>query len=185
MNTMNDITPTPVESKIDILKKRARVRIDSPIFSDRLLDIQREIRARRKAFLGSSVTLGKIVYADGALDYAAVSDLADYLTTRTVAFWDKPQKEGLWICRQFYELCLSAHSCVELDDVILLANAAAMEKPEIFTDVMTKLVPKSHLVVLSYFVDSCLPLPVSFEEAVLGAISVFLGVLKDPMTKEG
>lgn len=184
MNSLSENIPVQSEATIDTLKRIARAGRDSQVFSDRLLDVQREIRARRKAFLGTSVRLGRLVYSDGVLDHAAISVLADFLSTRTMVFWDKPREEGLWICHQFYELCLMAKSWVEMDDVILLANTAAMENTEIFMDVMTRLIPKNHFDFLASFVEDCLPLPISFEEAVLAAISVFTGVLKDPIAED-
>ena len=188
MNTVLDNIPEQTESLIDSLIKKARIRVDSPVVSDKLIDVQREIRARRKAFLGSSVRLGRIVYNRGILDYAAVSELADYLSARTVSFWDRPHEEGFWISRQFYELCLSAPRWMELDDIILLANAAAMERTCVFKTVMDELLPEESQAradVLASFVNDCLPLPNSFEDAVLGAISVFLGILRDPVSEEG
>ena len=159
-------------------------------FSDSLQDIQTELRKRRMSFLGSSLSLASLICKDGEIDEEAETALVVYLTERTLASWDKPFIEGGAFCRLFYSLGIRAvtnpglsNEC--LDDLIRLATLLTHEPKEVYLAVMKDLLPEDWHGMLVHFADSfdneaIRPLNASFEDAVLGAVAVFLGVLEDP-----
>lgn len=189
MNTTTTNSFEYQEPTLESLKRKARAyRQNQHPFSNKLSVVQRELRKRRKAFLGSSVPLTSIVWAEGEIDLNAISILTDYLSTRTVALWDRPYDEPLEFCRQFYEMAIIAVAVPSLrgqclDDIIHLASFLSHEGKLAFRYAMTDLLPQSFYAKLFSFLDRvegdcCIA---TFEDAVLGAVAVFLGVLEDPI----
>ncbi len=174
------------------LKRKARVhRHRSTAFSSDLTDIQNEIRKRRMFFLGSSVPLTSIVWKGGTLSMEAVHTLSEYLSIRTTDLWNRPYDKELRFCRQFYEMCFVAiankfikSQC--LDDVIRMASCLCHEGKTTFKIAMTDILPASYTDMLSAFVEAINGerLPATFEDAVLGAVCILLGVLEDPFVEE-
>ena len=178
-------TASPVdESTIGalIIKARAHRRNPNQPFSNTLSEVQSELRRRRQGFLGSAVPLSRIVYDGNELDYSAASELSEYLSIRATALWGKPHEESLRLCRQFFELCMVLPQWYLLDDIIFLASILTHYSKVIFLDVMTSIVDEQYHILANSFTSdyyAFCPQDSSFEDAVLGAVAILLGVLSD------
>ena len=157
---------------------------------DNFSEIRIELRQRRKMFLGSFTSLRAVVCANGKLSDDKISELSTFLALRATALWDKKYEKSEAFCRQFFMLAINAIAGGEvgdetMDDLIQLAETLVRSK-EIFVYVMKDLLPDdlvSELFELTESYDSDL-YTASFEDAVLGAIAIYLGTLKDPIENE-
>lgn len=177
-----------------IHKSRAHRLSRHALFSD-LQDVKAELRKRRMAFLGSSVPLSSIVCHGGAVDDEDIAVLGNYLADLTVHFWGKRSPACEQFCHQFYILTIKAAvnpslQTPYLDDLIQLAELLTYEPKSIFISVMKDLLPEDWHGLLFRFTDSIeskelrFHLTASFEDAVLGAVAVCLGVLEEPLFDE-
>ncbi len=155
-------------------------------FSDSLSDIRKELRQRRKRFLGSHVSVCEMVKRDGIIDESLIQSLCEFLTERTVPFWDNKHKDAKTFCFRFYELSvyslLYGNLSVEcIDDIIQLAECLVRSR-KVFKIALKEMLPSNMIGELFDFTESYNDIffTSSFEDAVLGSISVFLGVLSDP-----
>jgi len=166
--------------------KDAAARASRPYFEN-LHDIRFELRQRRKSFLGSSQSLCEIVCVDGQVDDGRVSKLSTFLAARCLSFWSKKDDRAARFCFQFFYLaiCSIAGGNVgdeSIDDIIQLAEALVRSR-EVFCIVVKELVPADmvgEMFDLTESYDDSFYTS-TFEDAVLGAVSVYLGMLKDPI----
>ena len=185
------------EALIDVLIRKARTNRRPRFTFSKPLELERELRRKRMALMGSSLPLTSIIHKEVngkiELDNAALMSLCDYLSTRAVAFWDKPYHDGMQFCRQFFELCIVAVGDPSVagecfDNLILLSHTLVREK-NIFMDVMSHLLDHKrqyndllYSVTYDYTADYY---NAAFETSVQSAVAVFLGVLRDPLEEEG
>lgn len=176
-------------------KKLSHEGSTSPIRKERICfdsfsEIRIELRQRRKMFLGSSASLRAIVCTDGKICDDRVSELSGFLAARAVALWDEKHDNAEAFFRQFFVLSINAIAGGEvgdetLDDLIQLAETLVRSK-EIFVYVMKDLLPSDLVGELFEFTDNYGIgfFSASLEDAVLGAIAIYLGALKDPIVRE-
>lgn len=155
-------------------------------FSNDLSFIQIELRQRRKHFLGSYISLQSLVQTDFSIDENKISELSRYLAAKTVPYWKQKGPAAEAFSFRFYELATYAISSGEvgdesIDDIIQLAECLVRSR-NVFIEVMKNLLPADMIGSLFELTDSCDSsyFTVAFQDAVLGAVSVFLGVLADP-----
>ena len=185
------IVPKDPEDTLSTMICKARAhRTTTNTFTNNLQDIQAELKQRRMAFLGSSVPLLSIVGTNDDADEDAIVDLSNYLAELTDYFWETDLAESERFCRQFYVLGIKAIANPTLqsqcmDDLISLAELLTREPKDVYIATMKDLLPEDWHGLLFYFTDSIrndglTPVTHAFEDAVLGAISVCLGVMEDP-----
>ena len=158
-------------------------------FSDSLSDVRKELRQRRKRFLGSYVPVCNMVKKDGIVDETLVHSLCELLAERTVYFWDNKPEEAQIFCVRFYKLAIYSLLCEKLsteciDDIIQLAECLVRSR-KIFKIALKDMLPSNLIGELFDFTESYDEsfFTSTFEDAVLGSIAVFLGVLSDPTKK--
>ena len=159
-------------------------------FDGGLKEVQRELRNRRKNFLGSHLSLRSLVYTDGQFNSQAVEELSRYMSIRVAHFWRFSHPDIEDFCFRFFVLTITAitykriaNECV--DDILQFANCLVNSRLA-FTFVMEKPLPGEmmsdvHEFVNAYPEDFYKP---SFVDAVLGAVCVLLGVIADPVPTE-
>ena len=155
-----------------------------------LPQIQNELRERRKSFLGSYVSLAQMVQKNGVVCEEHVLDLCAYLSSRTMCFWRRTDERSNDFCLQFYEMAIYAIASGEvgdetIDDVIQLADCLVLSR-DVFIVVMKELLQPEMISALFEFLELTedVSLAPDFTHAVLGAVSTFLGALKDPCAQE-
>lgn len=175
--------PTTLISEL-IFQIRSHRKRQSP-FSNDLSAIRRELRQRRKHFLGSYISLEAIVDSNLSTKEEIITELSHYLASRTLFFWTQDGATEDF-CFRFYEIALYALSSGKVgdesvDDIIQLAECLVRSR-RVFIDVVKKLLPADMIANLFFFTESYKDefYTVLFEDAVLGAISVFLGIIEDP-----
>lgn len=151
--------------------------------------IRTEIRTRRKHILGSHISVLPFVCVDDAISESRVDELSHYLADRTVCFWEKRGSEAHLFCLRFYTLAFYVLASGEvgdesIDDVIQLAECLVRSR-DIYLTVVRNLLPADMVSELFQFVEDYDDsyFTATFEDAVLGAIAVLLGVLADPADK--
>lgn len=170
----------------ELLQRIKRInRHPAPIYKE-LHAIKTQLRYRRQTLLGSHISLISLVSDENGVKEETVQELAAYLSDKTVLFWDKKGKDGADFCRRFYLLAILALTGGNVggetvDDILVVAETLVRTK-DIFITVLKDLLPQDRIGELFDFTDSYdeAMLSASFEAAVLGALSVFLGVLEDP-----
>ncbi len=152
-----------------------------------LQELRAELRNRRKAVIGSYIPLSPLLQKEGQLDETAANTLSEYLAQKTGMFWSGANQPSPEFFFRFYNLSVYMVASGNLgnesaDDIIQLAECLVRSK-EVFITVAKDLFPDDMLSELFEFADQCSDkhLTPVFEDAVLGAISVFLGSLKDPV----
>ena len=165
----------------------AIVRRESHPFSNNLDDIKRELRYRRQGLIGSHISLLKMTGKDGTTNTALIDELSHYLAARTIPFLSNDTLEDEEFCFRFYRLGIGGlvhsqlgHEC--LDDIIQLAECLVRSR-QVFSILGKEILPPDMIGELFDFIDSYDESRYSmcFDNAVLGAICVFLGVLEDPL----
>ena len=158
-------------------------------FANDLSLIRNEIRQRRKHFLGTHISLQALVRTGSSIDEDKIKELSDFLAIRTLPFWALAEEEtdAAVFAEQFYELAIYAISSgnvgdESLDDIIQLAECLIRSR-DVFVTVMKNLLPSDMIWKLFVFVEShdASFFSVAFEDAVLGAVSVLVGALADPL----
>lgn len=157
-------------------------------FSDKLKDVTAELRTRRKQFLGSYVSIRRSVLSGAEIDDDIVSQLSEYLASRTVYYWYHKSEEAERFCFRFYRLTFYALAsgkvsgeCV--DDILRLAEVLDTSI-RVFVVAMQDMLPEDMVGELFDFTetsDKAFLSSSTFSEAVLGGICSFLGVLPDPL----
>lgn len=149
--------------------------------------LRTEIRERRKHILGSHISLFPFVCNGTEINETYVEELSISLADRTVCFWGKRTAEATSFCRRFYILAFYALASGEvgdesIDDVIQLAECLVRSR-DVFVTVLRSLLPVDMVSELFNFVEAYDDsyFSATFEDAVLGAIAVLLGVLADPL----
>ena len=152
-----------------------------------ILEVRFELRKRRKRFLGSSQSLCALVCTDGQVDDRRASELSAFLAERCMSFWNKENDSAECFCFQFFYLaiCSIASGAVgdeSIDDIIQLAETLVRSR-EVFCIVVKELVPSDMIGEMFDLTESYDDsfYTSTFEDAVLGAVSVYLGMLKDPI----
>lgn len=109
------------------------------------------------------------------------------MADRCLSFWNKRDDRAEQFCFQFFYLaiCSIAGGYVgdeSIDDIIQLAETLVRSR-EIFCIVVKKLVPPDMVGEMFNLTESYDDsfYTSTFEDAVLGAVSVYLGMLKDPI----
>ena len=154
------------------------------------VELSSELRERRKRLLGSYISLQNLVCANGSIIESTARELRDYLAEKTILFWKDNHPDKNTFCQQFYELAIYAIAGgnvgqESVDDIIRLAECLVHSR-QVFVIVMKKLLLQDMIGNMFGFVDSCDDQTFSpdFEDAVLAAVSVLLGVLQDPSTAD-
>ncbi len=159
-------------------------------FSDNLSDIQKEIRHRRQLFIESHISIYALVQNNGYVDENLIDDLSEYLSKRIAFLWNHKHPADETFGFRFSKLtlfCLVSRKVggATVDDIIQIAGCLVRSR-KVFTVFAKDLLPDTMIGELFDFTetyDDSFFNP-SFEDAVLGAICVLLGVLKDPIEKE-
>lgn len=148
--------------------------------------VQKELRERRQEFLGSHLLLSTLVYENNVFSKEAVDELSDYLANRTARLWALKHPDAEEFCFRFYVLAITfitypllARACV--DNIIQLASCLVRSRT-VFMVAAKGMIPEDMWGELYDFVeayDDNFYGP-SFEDAVLGAVCVLLGVIEDP-----
>ena len=125
-----------------------------------------------------------------AYDEHAVEELSRYLGEKTVCFLPSKHPDAETLCFRFYKLTIPAmtYYAVEdecVDDLVQCAHCLIGSK-KTFSIVLERMLPPDLLKDLPGFLNECSNefLNSRFEDAVLGAICVLLGIIKDPTTLE-
>lgn len=154
-------------------------------FSDNFMTVQRELRERRKLFLGSHISLRDIIWTDYMVDDLKVQALSQYLSKRTLHYWNVKGPKMEKFALHFYEL--SIHALCDgkvvgesIDDILQLAECLVQSK-SVYIDAMKHMLCDNMISTLFEFTDSFDTVPSYFESAVLASICVCLGVLTDPI----
>lgn len=154
---------------------------------DRIEEVQLAIRERRKTIIGSYISVEAVVGCGEMTDETIVQTLSTYLADRAVVFWNTSLEHAFDFSRRFFYLSIYAIVSGKVgresfDDIIQLCETLVRSK-DTFIVVLKNLLPENLIGDLFYFVEQFddMYYHPSFEEAVLGALSVFLGALKDPI----
>lgn len=147
------------------------------------------IREKRKEYLGSDLGLTMFVHEDGKPLEKAVEALSGYLGELTAHFlekeYDYPEQEDLCVGFFYYALQLYAYDKVgtdSFDDLIRLAELFRNDL-EIMTIIIEQDLSEDLVFDWEEFLteqDVEETVPMDFPNAVIGAVAVLLGVLKDP-----
>lgn len=169
-----------------ITHARFRQRRGSPVFQD-LYAVREELRERRKQLLGSYISLERLIRNGASLDENAIEVLSEYLASRTLSLLPKGTFILDDLCYRFYRLAIYAIGSGDVgnetvDDIIQLAECLVRSQ-DIFITVTRNLLPPDMIGELFDFVESndTTIFTSNFEDAVTGAIAVFLGALEDPV----
>ena len=173
--------------RISELVDNARCRTRRKNSFEDVSSIRKEMRQRRKHLIGSYISLERIVCSNEGFDETAAEELSKYLAERTVCFWTR-QDPGAWrFCYRYYLLAISALAGGEVgeesvDDIIQLAECLVRSR-ETYIIVMKDLLPSDMIGELFDFTESYDDafFSAAFEDAVMGAVAVFLGSLSDPI----
>lgn len=159
-------------------------------FSDSLSDVQKELRTRRKFFLGSHVSLRMLVCAgdNNGIDESAVDALSNYLAGRSAYFWKPQNANAETFLFRFYRLAITAIGGgnvgqESIDDLLQLATALVRSR-RVFMIAMEDMLPAGMKEELVDFVENTDELYFGYgaEDAILGGLCVFLGVLPDMLS---
>lgn len=161
-----------------------------PFSFDNIASIRNELRQRRKHLIGSFVSLEELLAANNKVNEIEAAALIAYLASRTAHLWNRTDELGQQFCSKFYSLaiyalCSGKVGNESIDDVIQLAECLVRSR-ETFVTVMSSLLPKDMIAMMFDLTDSfdSSYFNPTFEDAVLGAVSVFLGVLNDPVQED-
>ena len=183
MKTANELVAKAI-NKINNKTKRT-----SP-FSDNLSSVQQELRQRRKQFLGSCVPAREFMLSASGFDEEMAEAVSSYLASRTIFFWNNQLEEAEEFCFRFYRLSLYALASGNIvgeciDDILRLAECLVRSR-RVFMIALKEMVPTEMHGELYDFAEfySAEYYEPTFEDAVLGGICVFLGVLTDPLADE-
>lgn len=156
-------------------------------FADKLSSVQQELRNRRKQFLGSYVPARELLLSDAGINDASIDALSRYLSAKTLAFWNVKGEDTEEFCFRFYRLALYALTggkvaCECIDDILRLSECLVRSR-DVFVIAMKEMLPANMIGELYDFTESYSDeyYSVSFEDATLGGVCVFLGVLEDPL----
>lgn len=157
----------------------------SPYFED-LHSIRSELRERRKEFLGSYASLSDMVCVDSVIDTRKSDILSKQLASRAAVFWKNRTSAAEETCYCFFRIAIFAIASGKvgnesIDDIIQLAECLVRSQSTFIT-VCKDLLPEDMISDLFAFTDTYSSnfFTSTFEDAVLGAIAVQLGMLKDP-----
>lgn len=168
---------------------RSLSRRNAPFAAD-LSSVRSELRVRRKRFLGSYVSISSLVCNNGEIDNDALCALVDYLTEQTLSFWGPHTTTKETFARHFYRITIYAlasgaigQECI--DDLIQFAECLARSR-RIFTIVLKDNLPEHLHDYISYITETYdqYHFDANFEDAVLGAVCVFLEVIGAPVDNE-
>lgn len=172
------------------LVEKARGQIRRMSSFEDISSIRKEIRQRRKHLIGSYISLERIVLSNEGLNEAATEELSKYLAERTVCFWNQQDPDAWHFCYRYYRLAISALASggvgeESVDDIIQLAECLVRSR-ETYIIVMKGLLPADMIGELFDFTESYEDafFSASFEDAVLGAVAVFLGSLSAPVASK-
>lgn len=172
----------------ELLQAARQQRRNRPPIADKLSSVQRELRQRRQALLGSYISARDLFVDENGPNKEAIQVLSKYLANRTVCFWTNKPVDAETVCFRFYRLVFHAlcsgqlgRECV--DDIFQFSDILVRNR-RAFLIAMKDLLPVDMVGELFDFMDSTAQ-PNFFSpywgDAVLAGISVFLGVLTDPV----
>lgn len=166
---------------------RTRTRRSAP-FAEKLSPIQKELRLRRQQFLGSYLPVRELVFSKSGVDDYTIEELSHYLASRSVLCWSFRDEDAEKFCHRFYRLAFYALSggkvsgaCI--DDILHLVDCLVRSR-KVFVVAMKDMLPQDMIGELFDFIDTAdeIYFNAALADAILGGISVFLGVLKDPIS---
>ena len=168
---------------------KSRNKSNMSIIANELYQLQSYLREKRKTIIGSHISLQEIICTNGVIDTEKTETLNAYLTSRTLCFWKDPLENKAQFCSQFYTLALYAVGGgmiggESVDDLIQLANCLIHSRL-VFVEVVKECLPADRIGELFEFIEVYEEpyFTPYFEDGVLGAVSVFLGVLSDPLAE--
>lgn len=183
INLTRDISCDSLDAIIAAARGYRRSR---PVCYDSLFQVQLELRKQRKKMLGTGVPFSVFLYSSENILHSGVVDLTKYLSNLTLALWKKPEGNHFSFCHQFYEMCFACPSWVTLDDIVLIATTLVHRERNVFLYLMEDLLPINYHELLHSFAfdfpDSFYS--AAFEDAVLGAILILLGTIKEISAEE-
>lgn len=178
MKTENELVVQAI-NKINNKTKRT-----SP-FSNNLASVQQELRQRRKQFLCTYVPTREFMLSASGFDEETAEAVSDYLASQTIFFWNNRPEEAEEFCFRFYRLSLYALASGNIvgeciDDILRLAECLVRSR-RVFMIALKEMVPAKmygELYDFAEFYGAEYYKP-AFEDAVLGGICAFLGVIAD------
>lgn len=185
---MSDYVLRPEQLQQQLVSSR-EMRKKVPIAAN-LMDLRKSLRMKRKSFLGSYISLKEYIQNGEATGTLSVESLQSFLTKRTKHFWNSGKTDAGEFINKFYTLAIGcllkgdlSYECV--DDIIQLAECVVRSRT-VFTIAAKEMLPKEMLGELFDFTEEYDDsyFTAEFEDAVLGAVSVLLGVLEDPFTEK-
>ena len=186
---MSDYVLRPEHLQKQQSTSSCEIRKKLPIAAN-LMDLRKSLRTHRKSFLGSYISLSKYIQEGNAMGIGSVESLQNFLTKRTKHFWNTQNPDAEDFIDRFYTLticCLLkgdlSYECI--DDIIQLAECVVRSRT-VFTIAAKEMLPKDMYGELFDFTEQYDDsyFTAAFEDAVLGAVSVLLGVLSDPFSEE-
>lgn len=151
-------------------------------------EIEKELRRRRKLYLGSHVSLRTLLEVDDCVDDEAIDALAHHLSDQTIPYWHHRDDEAKRFCYQFYRLALfgllygGVRECA--DDIIQLCSALVRSRA-VFRIAEQELLPPHMFGELFEFLEDAddAYFTVHFEDAVLYAVASFMGAIERENTR--
>lgn len=154
-----------------------------------LSSLKLELRKQRKHLLGSHISLRSFVCDNNGVNEALIEKMCDVLSGYTLLFWIYRNKNAEEFCHHFYDIVVHSLTYERLrdesvDDIIELAGCLSFSK-DVFETVIKELMPPDRIGDLFYFTESydAAFYTSAFADAVLGAVSVFLGAVKNPVAE--
>lgn len=144
--------------------------------------LERELRHRRKLYLGSHVPLFGLLEKDDVVYDEDIETLSHYLAEQTLLFWMHKDEEARKFCYHFYHLSLFAllsgaiQECA--DDIIQLSESLVRSKTAVRI-VLEDLLPPNLFSELYHFLYETNEdyFTVHFSDSVFYAVAAFLGAL--------
>lgn len=157
--------------------------------ADSINDVQAILRSHRKRLLGTAISLKKIICSDEQYNEAKIYELSAYLAARSMCFISKDSSLTFELFQNFYWYSIQIIASGKIgnesvDDLIQLAECI-VRSVEIYSivakDCMPEILHQSFEEWVS-FIDN--QPEAEMQDAVLGAVCVFVGRLKDPLSIE-
>lgn len=154
-----------------------------------LNDIQAVLRSHRKRLLGTAMSLEKLICSDEKYNEEKIHELSAYLAARSMCFISKDSSFTLEFFQNFYWYSVQLIASGEIgnesvDDLIQLADCI-VRSVEIYSIVAKDCLPKALHQPFEEWISTMDVTPAAeLHDAVLGAVCVFVGRLKDPLCDE-
>lgn len=157
--------------------------------TDDIKGVQAILRTHRKILLGTNVSLEKLIDSHGQYNEAKIYELSAYLAARSMCFISKDSNLSFELFQNFYWYSIQIIASGKIgnesvDDLIQLAECI-VRSIEVYSIVAKDCLPELLHQSFEEWLNSMDVEPaVELQDAVLGAVCVFVGRLKDPISEE-